>query len=216
MSESNTYREHIETETGIVRKLTSGVSMRFPIITPAAVPNPCAFVAFWQQQFDYPTEKYHHIEIRPLTPIAVEELYTWKNGMNLSTKKDERVKWIVSRIDIINQLELHFDEVLFTDTFGNLRPVWQIFLRHIIKPERWPIFDQHVYRAWRYMVGMAANDEKKGKGMLSAYQKGYVPFFNELSATCPSTQRKDIDASLWAFGKFLNLYPNLIHEQPAV
>ena len=84
------------------------------------------------------------------------------------------------------------------------------FLLHIIRPEEYPIFDIHVYRAYTFITNgksdELANYNNPKKYIL--YKERYLPFYSSLTALsgCSLT---DIDKALWAFGKFIFIYPNI-------
>jgi hypothetical protein len=74
---------------------------------------------------------------------------------------------------------------------------------HIIAPQIYPIFDQHVFRAFRFLlsndvVEIPSTNSKKER----TYFQDYLPFFNHL-ANISNMPRKKVDEALWVFGKFL-------------
>jgi hypothetical protein len=144
----------------------------------------------------------------------IEELFTWKNGMKLSGKKDTALKEkILSKHEIINQLKRNWNTNIFDKTFSDLSAIWKIFLMHIIQPNEYPIFDQHVFRAFKYISEQdkdaslpTSNGEK-----IKIYHKDYKPFYlNCKDIMNDNFTAKQLDSALWTFGKFLSEYPNLI------
>jgi hypothetical protein len=177
-------------------------------------PQPCtpaAFVDFWSQQYDYPVlDLYEGSLVRtPITPERLRRLFTWKNGITLSTKKDQSLEdKILAKLDVIQSLEQEFDPELFDHHFGQLRVVWRVFLLHIIDNERFPIFDQHVYRAHRCLLDPSKITEEKDPPVtLDAYEE-YRPFFQDLMDRS-GTDGLSVDQALWAYGKFLRRYPRM-------
>jgi len=173
--------------------------------------SPDDFVSFWKSQYEYPNMPWYNdnINVPEWSYRNLYDLFCWKNGMNLSTKKQGSFHRISAHLDTINQLRRGFDEGTFTTHFGWLTPVWKIFLRHVIQPEEAPIFDQHVYRAYRY-IHRQEKEEKAAKRIEELYFREYVPFFWTMKETCARHTAKEVDDALWAFGKFLTLYPKLI------
>jgi hypothetical protein len=95
----------------------------------------------------------------------INELFFWKNGMKLSGKKSEIVEDICKEIKLINELKQSPPEhvISLLPKFMNRDGVWQIFLLHIIKPDYYPIFDQHTYRAYQYIkTGFSLTDYQVG------------------------------------------------------
>ena len=77
----------------------------------------------------------------------------------------------------------------------------QNFLLHIIDPDKFPIFYQHVYRAYNFLVNRSIKEiSDSNKAKLICYDQ-YSKFFNKLKSE--SNDPRKIDKALWAFGKFL-------------
>ena len=168
------------------------------------------FILFWKKQYNYPKEHLYRNSIG-LTEFGEQnllDLYQWKNGMTLSGNKLKSLNSkIVSKVTIINLLKKTFAESTFQDTFKDVSPIWKIFLRHIIQPENHPIFDQHVYRAYKYMsIGIIAEVPSNAE---EVYHLEYCPFFDAVKASC-NCKPKEIDEALFAYGKFLSTYPSIV------
>jgi hypothetical protein len=72
---------------------------------------------------------------------------------------------------------------------------------HCIDPKTWPIFDQHTYRAMRFMKSGKLEEISSAKTeVYDTYKNEYIPFVKTLN----SDQRK-IDKALFAFGQFLKM-----------
>ena len=65
---------------------------------------------------------------------------------------DNKIK---KKLFLINNLKTNdeIDLILFREEFKSLTTVWKIFLLHIIKPNVYPIYDQHIHRAFLYIHG---------------------------------------------------------------
>lgn len=173
------------------------------------------FVDFWSVQYDYPFDRLYsdNINRNQFEIIHIKELYEWKNGMTLSSLKVRSLEnQILNNLDIVNKLKVEFDNQIFIKEFGNVSAIWQIFLKHIIMPSEYPIFDMHVYRSFKYFEVQEKNarlpysDTKK----LLIYEKEYCPFYSGLEKIIIKNKSKQLDEALWAFGKFLANYPNMI------
>jgi hypothetical protein len=162
------------------------------------------FIDFWSTQYYYPKNEHFYkdnICKEIFTKKDVVDLYTWKNGMNLSANKQESLEnKILSKLDIINDFKNHGLPTLdfFLDEFKEVSFVWKIFLLHIIKPKTYPIYDQHIHRAFKYL--MSENDIIQQARELEFYFKFYLPFIENEQIK----EIKKMDEAFFAFGQFLN------------
>ena len=175
-----------------------------------------AFIDTWAKGYNYSSmELYTDIIFKPeFTKVDLEKLFIWKNGMPLSSKKEISFQAKVSdKISVINVLKNNWNENQFNEEFENLSSVWKIFLMHIISPKQYPIFDQHVHRAFKYITEHV-NDAKlplNEKSKERIYYKDYLPFYLNCKETMNEKfTSKQLDDALWLFGKFLNEYPKLL------
>ncbi len=165
-----------------------------------------AFVQFWSQQYHDINEDLYtqNIAIRPPTSDSVRELFRWKNGGQLSERKRQSVEQhFVGRLNDLQRFDGDFEPAGFLHHFHGSGPIWRIFFLHIHQPERFPIFDQHVFRAMRYIQtdGLAElpfDPEER----IRIYDKEYRGFHTGFG----THQDRAVDKALWAFGKFLKLH----------
>ena len=175
------------------------------------------FIEFWQRFYNYSSTNpaYEELIINRLRPFSdytanqVRQLYLWKNNTKdkLNINKTSSVERMVQKLDIINQLVHEWNEVLFKVHFGKISTVWQVFLMHIISPDRFPIFDQHVYRAYSYLTNqgsLALSGNVQNQLLL---YKQYQLFFDQIQQDCSSISPRTIDQALWAFGRFIKQLP---------
>lgn len=188
--------------------------MKYPILQPIESHSLQEFIDFWSKQYYYPNNEHFYtqnIGKKSFERQDIIELYQWKNGMRLSTKKQESLEdKILFKLDIINDLKYHGLPVLdfFLEEFKEVSFVWKIFLLHIIKPNTYPIYDQHIHRAFKYLK--AEDSYIQEAGQHEFYFKHYLPFIEY-------EQIKDIkklDEAFFAFGQFLNTksYQNILHK----
>lgn len=173
------------------------------------------FIRYWKNIYSYPNSSlyYNNINLREYTVRNLYDLFRWKNGMNLSTLKSVSFnRSIALRIGAVNNLKEYYDEETFMSHFSNVSTIWQIFLRHTIQPNQFPIFDQHVYRAFCYLQKQEKRElVNDNKIKLDIYFREYLPFYLDIEEnTSNEFSKKDIDDALWAFGKFLNEYPKML------
>jgi hypothetical protein len=169
------------------------------------------FVDHWSKHYDYKTMNLYDGSISGrITAHRIRRLYTWKNGMKLSTRKARSLeRKIVKKITVIQRLRKQFNEATFNEHFGKLTVVWRTFLLHIIDPDGFPIFDQHVYRAYRYLVGLEqVGVHRQPKVTMTAYGQ-YMTFY-EAMVRRSRRSPKLVDDALWSFGKFLSKYPGIL------
>lgn len=188
----------------------------FPILQSANTTNFEEFITYWESCYDYSpkhekgnTLYFDNIHLGVLTEVNIKELYIWKNGMTLSGKKAETVQIICDEIEWINSLKkLDAIESLSLDKFQLREGVWKIFLLHIIWPDYYPIFDQHTYRAYQYIMTGTIREMKELKDINEFYLDVYIPFIHKNLQDIMSKEerRKEIsrvDRALFSFGKFL-------------
>lgn len=187
-----------------------------------ALATPDEFVRFWSQAYDDPYEPLYNHNIHgnrhgQVGQERIWNLFRWKNGGNLSQRKRQTVQeHFIGRLQELDQFPVHvqaenFDKLAraraFLDLFTGGGPIWRIFFLHIHHPDRFPIFDQHVYRAMKFIQerpGELPTDEDM---IEQTYINEYLGFHN-----CAFGQHagRAVDKALWAFGKFLKRYPNLL------
>ena len=123
-----------------------------------------SFVKQWSSFYNYDKMNLYDDNIGK-SILEVEDLinlYTWKNGTLLSGFNENGEhqgkfkglnKNILSKILHINELKKNFDLNVFDKEFGKVSFVWKVFLMHIIQPDFYPIYDQHIHRAYLFLQG---------------------------------------------------------------
>lgn len=168
------------------------------------------FIEFWSQKYDtgHEREKLYadHISKEQFTELDIIQLYDWKNGSTLSGKKLRSLSGkILSKIDDINRykLEENYSEIEHFENFAEVSAVWNIFLLHIISHKKYPIYDQHIHRAYNFLHSepdFKVDNNLSDKEKLIFYTDKLLPF---LKAQQGSLCIKIIDQALFEFGKFL-------------
>jgi hypothetical protein len=177
----------------------------FPIIVNKGTIS--QFIDCWNRFYDYSGNEiyFKHLNKNTLEASDIKELFKWKNGMRLSTLKDISFETkILPRLGILNDLKkekgISFQTI--NNSFPDVSAIWRIFLAHIIKPNRFPIFDQHVYRSMVYLQTNKIEElENNDHIKLHKYEHEYLSFFNEVSPEI--ADYKKYDEAMWAFGRFL-------------
>lgn len=159
------------------------------------------FVAFWEARYRYPRGELYDDNIgKPLNPQRVRELYLWKNGRRLSAAKEESIKVnFVERIEETNSLPKDMPPGDFLRRFSKGGAIWRIFWLHIWQPGRYPIFDQHVYRAMLVIeTGHVEEIPGFGPSKISTYLNEFLPFFE---ARFGRLDPRRVDRALWTLGR---------------
>jgi len=167
------------------------------------------FVEFWSKSYYYPLELLYNERIykEEFSHEDLKKLFIWKNGMKLSTKKQKSFdEKIAPKRNSINNLkkQREFDLRFFHSEFNNLGAVWKIFLLHIIHPDKFPIYDQHINRAYNFIHGLdyknITTKSMSNKKKEEFYFDTYIVFVRSLT----EINTKSLDEALYAFGKFIN------------
>jgi hypothetical protein len=168
------------------------------------------FISHWRNLYSYFDDNRYRMNIDNVdfTPKNLEELFHWKNGMTLKGsggKEKSLNEKIIKRIDTINQYKkdqnIELDQ--FNDDFSDLSAVWRIFLLHIIKPTKYPIYDQHIHRTFNYLHNLdwqSINNTIPNKTKLEFYFNTYLPYVQNFG----EIDLKAMDEAFFAFGQFLN------------
>ena len=167
------------------------------------------FINSWSKLYSYANEAIYNkaISKETFTNTDIQDLYIWKNGMKLSILKQKSLDTkILAKLSLINGYKKYdtIDVVAFKEAFKNVSAVWKIFLLHIIKPNKYPIYDQHIHRAFLFIHNEdwdnISNTSINSKSKEQFYFERYLPFIeaNDIK------DLKRLDEAFFAFGQFLN------------
>lgn len=173
--------------------------------------NPKEFVEVWASRYMYPDyEKYqqslpHALEKETLFKAVFE----WKNGtkQKIAANKAKLVHefWEKAQLLIALKQSEPFDWEAFERDFTPKAnaTIWKIFLLHLINPDLYPIFDQHVYRSYCFFTkGSIEELPKNNELVYNIYKNHYLKWVLKISQTY-SINLSLLDKSLFAFGKAL-------------
>ncbi|MGY1490433.1 hypothetical protein ACW4YW_13565 [Methylobacillus pratensis] len=163
------------------------------------------FIQFWSNIYFYKNDNLYSDNIGiSLNKDRIIDLYTWKNGLPLSEEKLQSVnKNFVNRLSYLSNLSDDNGLSDFFNTYPHGGAIWRIFFLHCWKPNKYPIFDQHVYRAMLYLTqGIISEIPTKDSDKISSYINYYLDFYNSFK----HNNCRDLDKALWAFGKFISKY----------
>ncbi len=185
-----------------------------------------AFISSWSSQYKSSEKKElrslykKNIKLKRFTSFNLEELFAWKNGIvsrdgakvKMSKTKRKFLNNVLKHREDINELKSKWDIVRFDEIFKPTEhaAIWNSFLMHIIRPNEYPIFDQHVYRSFYYLKTDRVQELKgSNKKRTEIYREDYLPFFLQIKGKSKK-RLKSVDEAMWAFGKFLKSYYQLI------
>jgi hypothetical protein len=167
------------------------------------------FVNHWSSKYNDPLKKkYDNYIGKPLTEESRQSFFEWKNGGSLSKAKLASIQknyplWFEGNTDAKEERYLKEDQE------GG--PIWNIFYLHCLEPKKWPIFDQHTFRAMRYIkAGRIVEIGKKKKQIYQSYRE-YLKFLKAVKSQLHKNQPckneveelRKLDKAFYAFGKFL-------------
>lgn len=185
------------------------LNLKLPIATVSSTNDMNAFIESWSKFYGYGKDSLYKENIieAQLSEYNLLKLYEWKNGSELSELKLKSFnEHILVNLNRINKLRLEpsirKDE--FLKEFQSIKgAVWKIFLLHILKPHQFPIYDQHIHRAYNYMHGLpieAVTNDIKQEHKIDFYFEYYLPFVKSINVS----DLKKMDEAFFAFGKLLN------------
>ena len=162
-----------------------------------------AFVDLWSAGYSYKAEyKYENNIGRPLTIDSRRELFEWKNQM--APIAPDKYKGIEKNYP----LEFEGDKVqryLRVGKQGDGRAIWNIFYLHCLDPLTWPIYDQHAFRAMKYIKTGKIEEIGTDEGLkYESYLDEYVPLFRDWVKEVGNNDRV-VDKAFFQFGRFLKL-----------
>ena len=188
----------------------SELTMKYFIIKQENV-DPAIFVEFWASKYRYDagSYKYEEIDKRPLKPDSIRRLFAWKamqlNRKSIMAEEHPFVEMVIDNFDRFNRLPLNTSEDadnFLTNELKDKGMIWKIFTLHIMYPDKYPIFDQNVYRAMHYLQTDTIKEiPSKNCDKQTSYITEYLPFYN---AHGYYPDRK-LDKALFSFGQFLKI-----------
>jgi hypothetical protein len=139
---------------------------------------------------------------------SFQQLFYWKNdrGEKFTFYKERLVNQFWKQRKVLLGLRNEFNWERFEDEFkpSESSTIWKIFLLHLMNPVEFPIFDQNVYRFFRFNKDGKNIKEppKKKKEVYEIYKYEYRDWFNTLRVQY-KLNHKDMDRSFFTFGQLL-------------
>lgn len=156
-----------------------------------------SFMNHWEKKYLYQAEyKYDKNIGKPLTENSRLELFEWKNGSIISRAKLKSIEENYPLIFTGNR------EERYLNPYQNGGAIWNIFYLHCLSPQEYPIYDQHTYRAMKYLTTKKIVEiESNKKKIYESYKNEYLPFIKLFS----DISHRKIDKALFSFGQFLKI-----------
>lgn len=165
------------------------------------------FFSFWSQCYDNSgraDEDYYYPYINNLPKKdSLSKLWHWKMGVHFSNKNCQRAlkKMEEKKEQIMNYRNSNptiddlykFAKTVFADGI-----VYSTFLVHICKPAECPIFDQHVYRSYKFLTTEKNIKAPNGKDDYFDYRKFVFGIHKNYKVDL-----RELDKAFMAFGQFL-------------
>ena len=152
---------------------------------------------YWSSKYFYQEEyKYDNNIGKPLTKESRLALFEWKNGSKISAKK------LASINDNYPLIFSGDEKKRYLNYNENGGAIWNIFYLHCLSPNKWPIYDQHTFRAMRYIQkGIIEEIGITHKQKYESYMEEYLPFVHSFG----DIEQRKIDKALFVFGQFLKI-----------
>ena len=181
--------------------------MKLPILEQKNINDFPKFIDFWAQMYNIEADKkkkYDECIVKSkFDENDIQNLYIWKNGSKLSGAKQKSLnEKIISKLAIINDFKSNFDLDTFLKEFENVSFVWKIFLLHIIKPLEYPIYDQHIHRAYQFIFEkdwQSVSAQMNEKAKHEFYFQTYLPFVKSETKK-HELEIRNLDRGLFVFG----------------
>lgn len=178
-------------------------------ITIKGFEKPVDFVSNWSDLYSYTIEEKYTNHINKVfdNKESFLELFKWKNGTG-NVIYERKLKGVLNywdKIDDLRELKKEFSWELFENKFEPQKgsTIWRIFLLHLINPNEFPIFDQHVSRFYHFhKSGLIKELPTNPKKVYDSYKLEYKDWFSQIQQKY-NLQPKKMDESFFMYGRML-------------
>jgi hypothetical protein len=183
--------------------------MRYIILERREV-NASSFIDYWSGHYDYGNESLYDSNIgKPLTSDRIKKLFAWKNGSKYFKDISEKKRGSIVKYYIKGPKDPPPEDHKALKQFL-LKPggsIWRIFWLHCLLPNKYPIFDQHVYRSMCYLkMGEIKELPNSNRKKVDIYLAQYLSFWK----TFPKNDTRKVDQAIWSFGKYLKVTGRIV------
>jgi len=166
----------------------------------------CGFIEFWQQLYidnNLTDQKLYYPYIKDLKGGFLDNLWLWKGGARfyrINRAAIERMKQYIEEIREFRKNDPGIDVLYeFSGKFFRSGVVYRVFFMHICCPSEYPIFDQHVFRAFIFLTTGKIIKTPRNMEEYKEYRKFVFKLHKKYQIGL-----RDIDKALMSFGQFLN------------
>lgn len=89
--------------------------------------------------------------------------------------------------------------------------IWALFTLHCIYPTEYPLYDQHVYRAYKYLLSDGKDNPDTATNTWAAYTSYRNYFLGLLKEH--KMEYQIMDRAVWTFGKSVKIHKRAKHEK---
>ncbi|MFW6327269.1 MAG: hypothetical protein ACOC2F_03070, partial [Bacteroidota bacterium] len=133
----------------------------------------------------------------------------WQEGVSRKFEACQKIS--KKQIFLKNQTPLVFSEeepdiLNYLRSFHGIGPVFSFFCLHCIYPQIYPLYNEQIFRAYKYMISHDKEIPQKVESNWQAY-KGYRNFFNQ------KVKELGIENEYWRLYKALWAYGNRLSQE---
>jgi len=163
-----------------------------------------AFLVKWRKEYYEREDRENYsnlIKKDVLTSKDVKTLLEWKSTRFSKKIKDKLID--TKTVKMINELrkkkplkETEIDDFVkrFFPQYPHQAPVFGTFIKHILKPDAFPIYDRYVHRAYHNLKKISEHAD-----CLMKCYNDYCVFLKETKKKLQCNS-KELDEALWAYG----------------
>lgn len=166
------------------------------------------FIEFWSQFYNdtiHSDEKFYNPYINDLSKDDfLDKLWRWKMGVYFKSRNNQKALGLmrenIENIRNFRKSNPAFSKLYeFSEKIFKSGIIYRIFLIHICRPDDYPIFDQHVFRAFIFITTRKLIDTSQRTEDYLDYRKFVLKINKQYGITL-----RDTDKALMAFGQFLS------------
>lgn len=165
------------------------------------------FIDFWKQFYDertHPDREFYDPYINDLSKDdSLDKLWQWKMGVHFDNRNSQKALRLMKEnketIRTYRETYPSFQELHdFAKRIFQSGVIYSVFLMHICAPERYPIFDQNVFRSFIFLTTGKIGEAPQEIQDYLRYREFVFKIHKHYKADF-----RDIDQALMAFGQFL-------------
>lgn len=183
------------------------------------------FVNFWESLYpaSFQSEKEYRLaeecysknvkDVKEITEDNLRALFKWKHGQDweqASWKKKLGFQKAIDNLERLNEFK-HFQRVTDAQVESFLRflsritrgRIYKPFFFHICRPLEFALYDQHVFRAWQFLIHLGIQEVPDDFEVYKQYNRFFAEHVQKIDTDEQWEARRSLDKALMAFGQFL-------------